>query len=526
MRLFLILFAGCAQNDGPAAETGEAGAPDADADGFDTMLDCDDADPDVFPGASELPRDGIDNDCDPTTCGASGFAATPSALTLPTTYGEPGGQPFDVVAGFANCADDSPSHGLADLDGDGRRDLFVSFVCGDDEATGDTQWLAHLATTDGFAADPTLWTLPAEYGAAGAAPFVNAIATAVCGDGIPAHFLRDLDRDGLADMVVTEVCGEDAVGRTEWWVHRGTPTGFAAAAVAWPLPTGHGDPAFVPFAGTSALAACAKGIPAYTLMDATGDGLEDIVVTQSCTDPTIGSTRWDVHANDGAGFVAAAPFALPPEYAADGHVAFPAPRGVPSCGDGVPRHDSVDLDGDGGLDLIVTEACDSDESTGDSRWLVYRGTASGFEALATDWPLPLEYGAEGTSPFSSTVDVKDTGDDTPGHELRDMDGDGRPDLLVTHRSSDPTLGKSRWAVHWNEGDHFAEAQWTWTLPASGGESPFGRSGSSPDCAGGGPAWVLDDTDGNGLPELLLTAQCDDPALGDTRWDQFPALCEQ
>jgi FtsP/CotA-like multicopper oxidase with cupredoxin domain len=53
----------------------EAGAPaptctDADGDGFDTtadcgtLVDCDDTDPEIYPGAVEVPNDGVDQDCD------------------------------------------------------------------------------------------------------------------------------------------------------------------------------------------------------------------------------------------------------------------------------------------------------------------------------------------------------------------------------------------------------------------------------------------------------------------------------
>ncbi len=527
MRLFLFLVSGCAQDQGPATDPDEKGPSDADADGFDETADCNDADGSVFPGAAELARDGIDNDCDPSTCGGAGFLNAPVGLTLPSGYGIDGGLPFDLASGFANCADETPSHGLDDLTGDGRDDLFVSFLCGDDEATGDTRWLMHTGGADGFAAEPALWSLPEQYGATGAAPFGNAVAAVVCGDGIPAHFLRDLDGDGLADLVVTEVCGEDDVGRAEWWVHRGTPTGFAAAAAAWPLPSGHGDPAFTTFPAISSSALCAKGIPAYTLLDATGDGLDDLIVTKSCTDSRVGSTHWEVHANEAPGFAPVpATFALPPDYLVDGKIALPSPSGVASCGEGVPGHDSVDLDGDGFIDLGVTETCDDDATVGDARWLVYRGGATGFDATPTEWALPLEYGAEGTSPWSATSDVEDPGDDTPGHELRDMDGDGRLDLLVTERASDPTIGASRWVVHWNAAGRFAEGQWTWPLPAAGGPAPFAQQSNAADCVTGSPAWTLDDTDGDGLPELLITAQCDDAALGDTRWDLFEASCEQ
>jgi hypothetical protein len=57
----LALVALLAACDRPPEKT------DEDGDGVTADLDCDDGDPSVFPGVTENPYDGVDNDCDPAT---------------------------------------------------------------------------------------------------------------------------------------------------------------------------------------------------------------------------------------------------------------------------------------------------------------------------------------------------------------------------------------------------------------------------------------------------------------------------
>lgn len=101
-------------SDSDSATSTSGTGPDADADGWRASLDCDDADPEVNPGQTEICYDGVDNNCsgDPDECGWIGDLQAKA-------YGHSlGGEDANDAAGIAVAAG-------GDVNGDGAADILV-----------------------------------------------------------------------------------------------------------------------------------------------------------------------------------------------------------------------------------------------------------------------------------------------------------------------------------------------------------------------------------------------------------------
>lgn len=496
-----------------SGEPGGTGPVDADGDGYTTEEDCDDTDAAVHPGATEVPGDGIDNDCDPSTCAGSGFSDAPTSLALPEGYGD---RTFSGPGNNGDCAGERPRWTFVDLTGDSRKDIVVVRSPCADADPGLTTWDVHAATDTGY--EPAVaWSLPSDIteGALRAPGNPGGCAE----NGRPRWALRDLDGDARPELVVTQNCEDDtALGTLRWDAYHNTGTGFAARS-DFTLPGGYTTGELDDF---SSVPDCGRGRPGFTLLDTDQDGDDDLVVTASpCGDSEPGWASWTVHENTGAGFDSAATsFTLPEGYAAG---TFFTPGNPGSCADGIPRWTSVDLDGDGWLDAVVTWLGCDEAVVGTTEWHVHQGSVGGFDAAPTPWTLPSGFGPNAFDAIAGDAQCEDL---RPRYGLRDLDGDGRQELVVMRSPcEDDGVGETHWSVYRSSGTAFSATPDPWTLPPGYGAETFHREGAVRQCAPEVPGWTLEDFNGDGLLDVFITASaCLDDAVGDTEWAVHEGGC--
>jgi len=180
----------------------------------------------------------------------------------------------------------------------------------------------------------------------------------------------------------------------------------------------------------------------------------------------------------------------------------------------------LDLDGDGALDLVRTASAYPSGDGFVTRtkgfplapfWEVHRGGGSdGFAAGPMAWHLPVGVGLVGRGLVATAGEAQSDGDVV--WALRDVDGDGRLDLVVTGtRAPDDSLvplgppDAPRWDVYRNDGGGFEAAAQPWLLPSgSDGEFFHHVDGAAP--VVNGPAWSLLDLDGDGWSDLVITGR--------------------
>ncbi|HEY4787466.1 MAG TPA: BACON domain-containing carbohydrate-binding protein [Bacteroidales bacterium] len=384
-----------------------------------------------------------------------GFNTTPVKWTLPDggqfrnkiSYG------FNSYYGQATTSDDTNSQtwSLTDMNGDGKVDLVV---CSEGDAAKPTvfkdagvpYWKVYLSDGVSFSKTYTEWIVPS--GGMNGYGFYTTSGFATS-SGSESWGLMDIDTDGKTDLVVfSKYTGTNYPGvfysstiGYYWKVYRNTGSGFETTATTWVVPNGEGQS----YAGTS-----------YGYNYSTG-----ILYNNSTT-----SESWGL----------------------------------------------MDIDGDKKIDLVVyaynynpARTYGFNGSTSNFYWKVYKNTGSGFSTTYTSWSLPnggqvgpwLYYYGYNNSYGYATNSTSET------WNVTDIDGDGKPDLVVCSTGNSPaqpfgTSSSPAWKVYKNTGSGFASTSATWAIPASNYVNTYGTATAS-----GAETWGMMDMDQDGLQDLVV-----------------------
>ena len=385
--------------------------------------------------------------------------------------------------------------------------------------------------------------------------------------------IEDMNGDGKPDLVVTGVndgmpgglhqLGAGVNGSSPYWmVYYNTGNGFSTTGTNWPTPAGgngyfyHGTDSVS--LGFSSVSNNSNGAfdQIWCLVDMNGDGKPDLVVTGFLDSITGGNyptqfgvgnnPYWQVYLNTGTGFSATAINWHTPVGGDTYPIGFQLPvgfnniSGTPIAANDV-YWDLRDLDGDGKPDLVVTGvfngAGDSAFTNGANfYWKAYLNTGTGFSSTATNWPTPKgEAYVNGTdSTYNGFIAVYNRAQSTEGRswDLRDMDGDGKPDLVATsyyntlpapgHAAQFGLGGSPYWKVYLNTGTGFATTAVQWPTPTGVSSYRIGgniiQQGFWADSNGyallnagignNNDIWNLKDLNGDGKPDLVVTGYYD------------------
>ncbi len=397
-----------------------------------------------------------------------------------------------------------------------------------------------------FNTTPVNWPTPAggAYGGSTQLGFNASGGTGTVTNG-QTWTLADMNGDKRPDLIVASEFG--AGGSTEftggWKVHLNTGAGFSNTVTTWATPAGGGIPV-LGFNATSnnSTTTSAAGTQSWDLVDMNGDGKPDLIVTGAVGAQFGAGTvnqNWQVYLNNGIGFSSTATNWVTPT----GGTILSGGTGTTlgfnfTSGTGVAGQENysaswslVDMNGDGKPDLVVTAALTAagpteDEVGHQEQWNVYLNTGTGFSTTPTTWLTPsggaiVNGDSLGFNAISNVATGQSTG--SASWSLLDINGDGKPDLVVTGVLSGSTVGEvasNNWHVYLNTGTGFAASATAWATPSGAGYNGAGFNGISniatyPAQNVNSQSWSVMDLNGDGKPDLVVTASLG--VQGPTEW---------
>ncbi|HZW78868.1 MAG TPA: FG-GAP-like repeat-containing protein, partial [Candidatus Deferrimicrobiaceae bacterium] len=321
---------------------------------------------------------------------------------------------FQAASSYSTGGQDAYSAVAADVNGDGKLDVIVADQCDYSNDCGNGVVAVLLGNGDG-----TLQT-----------PFVYNSG----GRAISSVLVNDVNGDGKSDILATNGCADNSCSSGAVGVLLGNGNGTFEAPISY-NPGG---------SGSSSVA----------MADLNGDGKLDLLVANACTSNsncTNGTVGVLFGNGDGT-------FLPPVAYGTGGTDTFSVAL--------------ADVNGDGKLDLLVANTCNNSSSCNNGSVGVLLGNGDGTFQPAT------AYSSAGL--YADAVAVGD------------INGDGKPDLVVTNECNGNSCTNGSFGVLLGNGDGTFQAAVSYN---SGGVTAT--------------SVALADVNGDGKLDLLLTNQCAD-----------------
>ena len=376
---------------------------------------------------------------------------------------------FQAPVSYSTIGADASSVTLADVNGDGHLDILVANQCASASNCNSSGVVVLLGNGDGT--------------------FQPGVSYGVAGSGAFSIVAADLNGDGKLDVVVSEQCSSS--------------NNCNAGSVA--VLRGNGDGTFQPAVAYNSGGLYAFGV---AVADLNGDGHPDLVVSNYCfsnSNCTYGTVDVLLGIGDGT-FQSAVSYNSSGYYSRFVTVADLNADGKPdlivisqcnnnNCdlgsvgvllgnGDGTFQTASsysageqsaysaaaADVNGDGKLDVIVADQCDYSSDCGDGVVAVLLGNGDGT------LQMPSTYNSGGIS-LSSVL-------------VKDVNGDGKPDILATNGCADNSCSSGSVGVLLGNGNGTFQAPISYN---PGGAGSF--------------SMAMADVNGDGKLDLLVANTC-------------------